>query len=422
MDTIFAQATAPGKAGVAVIRISGPEAFRAGSELCGVLPTFRMLALRTIRNLNGTDLDEGLVVCFPEGASFTGEAVVELQVHGSIAVVQAILGALGSIQGVRPAEAGEFTRRALDNFRLDLAQVEGLADLIDAETELQRQQAQEILSGALSAKVETWRRQMLEASALLEVTLDFPDEDVPEDVGCELRDRLRALARELRGELAKGSAAERIRDGFEVAIMGAPNVGKSTLLNAIARRQVALTSEIAGTTRDVLEVRVDLAGLPVTFLDTAGLRSTVDPLETAGIELARSRAAGADVRVWLSDEMDDAPRDCDYVIRCKDDSGRYRGVSGLTGAGIETFLADLEARLRERIPRSRLLVRARHRDAIQRAVGHLDDAMSAYTADIGTEVVALELQHSSKALAEIIGGIDVEDLLDDIFQSFCIGK
>lgn len=422
MDTIFAQATAPGKAGISVIRVSGPDALKGCAGLCGSLPDARRASLRKIRRSDGTEIDEGLVLVFPDGGSFTGEPVVELHVHGSLAVVQAILGELSEIQNFRPAAAGEFTRRALDNRRLDLTQVEGLADLIEAETELQRRQAQAVLTGALSRKVDGWRQLIIEATSLVEVTLDFSDEDVPDDLFDGVRTRIGKLVDELEGEVASSAAVERIRDGFEVAIMGPPNAGKSTLLNAIARRSVALTSEIAGTTRDVLEVRVDLKGLPVTFLDTAGLRETSDPLECAGIEAAVSRAESADLRIWLETDDSAPPPTCDIVVRGKDDSDVASGVSGLTGIGVARLLERVDDVLRQRVPQNRFAMRERHRRAMSDAIVQLERGLSGMQGGIGVELISEDLRGASIALLEIVGGVDVEDLLDNIFSSFCIGK
>ncbi|MFT6075012.1 MAG: tRNA modification GTPase, partial [Yoonia sp.] len=248
---------------------------------------------------SGELLDEALILCFDAGKSFTGEEVVELQLHGSPAVVSAVMRVLGSNSELRQAEAGEFTRRALENGRLDLAEVEGLADLIDAETESQRKQAVRVFSGALGALADGWRTKLIRAAALLEATIDFADEEVPFDVTPEVRELLDSVASEMQREADGVRAAERVRDGFEVAIIGAPNVGKSTLLNMLAGRDVAITSEIAGTTRDVIEVRMDLNGLPVTLLDTAGLRETDDIVEGLGVARAQERAERADLRIHL---------------------------------------------------------------------------------------------------------------------------
>jgi tRNA modification GTPase len=297
-DTIFAEATAPGRAGIAVIR-SGPGAFVAGRVLGA-----RRAVLRRLRDPGSGDLiDEAVLLAFPGPGSFTGEDVLEIQCHGSRAVVRTVLDRLGAVPGLRLAEPGEFTRRALENGRLDLAQVEGLADLVAAETEAQRRQAVAVMGGALSRLAEGWREGIVEALARVEAAIDFADEDIPETVYAEADARLAPVARELAEQVRGAPAAERLREGFEVALVGAPNAGKSTLLNAIAGRSVAITSEHPGTTRDVIELRVDLRGLPVTFLDLAGIRETAHPVEAEGVARARARAAGADLRLVLDDGL-----------------------------------------------------------------------------------------------------------------------
>ena len=338
MDTIFALATARGKAGIAVIRISGPDAHEASRVLAGDVPPLRLAARRRLKGRDGAHIDEAIVLVFPDGASFTGEPVVEFQVHGSKATIDALLGELGALAGFRSAEPGEFTRRALESGRLDLTQVEGLAALIDSETEAQRRQALRTLDGALGKKVEDWRRQLIEAAALMEATLDFADEDVPVDVTPEVHEIINALEYDLRKEIAGSEIAERLRDGFEVAIVGPPNAGKSTLLNRLARREAAITSDVAGTTRDVIEVRMDLNGLPVTILDTAGLRATDDTVERIGVERTRRRAELADLRVFLSCEtfiVDDLYRAGDVLVAGKADLRQEfdRAVSGIDGSG-----------------------------------------------------------------------------------------
>ena len=279
MDTIFALSSARGKAGVAVIRVSGSEAASAAVQLAGHLPPPRQAALRKLRAPDGRHLDTALILYFPGGASYTGEDTVELHVHGGIATVQAILAALGSLDGLRGAQAGEFTLQALLNGRLNLSETEGLGDLIQAETEAQRRQALRLFTGALSRRVEAWRSDLIKCSATVEASLDFSDEELPEGLLGRARREIEAMARTLEKEVRGVKAAERIREGFEVAIVGAPNTGKSTLLNYLAGRDAAITSETAGTTRDVIEVRMDLAGLPVTVLDLAGIRESTDPVE-----------------------------------------------------------------------------------------------------------------------------------------------
>ncbi len=289
MDTIYALASARGKAGVAVVRLSGPLAREAVARLAGSVPPDRELRLRRL-TVAGDVLDEALVAVFPEGGSFTGETVAEFHVHGGPAIVASLVAAMSAMPGLRPAEAGEFTRRAFLNGRLDLSQVEGLADLIDAETAAQRRQAMRVLSGSVAVRVAEWRATLLRALALVEVTIDFADEDVPVDVWPEVGTLIETLTAALRAEAAGTAVAERLRDGFEVAVLGAPNAGKSTLVNYLAGREVAITSPVPGTTRDVIEVRLDLGGLPVTFLDTAGLRESGDAVERIGVERARARA------------------------------------------------------------------------------------------------------------------------------------
>lgn len=419
MDTIFALATAPGKSGVAIVRVSGPQAVDVCSHLCSV-PKRR--GLRTLM-LNGDVLDQALVLTFDEGASFTGERVVELHLHGSTAVVEAVLSALSETDA-RMAEPGEFTRRALENDRLDLAQVEGLADLIEAETEAQRRQALSLMRGALSEKVETWRSQLIRAAALIEATIDFADEDVPVDVSPEVNELLSAVGTALNAELEGSLVAERIRDGFEVAIVGPPNIGKSTLLNHLAGRDAAITSEIAGTTRDVIEVRMNLGGLPVTLLDTAGLRETDDAIEAIGVKRARERASMADLRIFLLADEGDQPdmdvREGDLVLLGKMDSGG--GVSGRTGAGVADMVRHVTEVLSQRALGAQSAVRARHRVAIRDALGYITAARALLDSEGEAELVALEVRSALSALDALIGRVGVEDLLDEIFASFCLGK
>lgn len=427
MDTIFALASARGKAGVAVFRLSGPLAHAAVVELSGPLPEVRRAALRRLV-WQGEVLDEALVLVFAEGASFTGEAAAELQVHGSIAVLQAVVRALSGMAGLRQAEPGEFTRRALENGRLDLAQVEGLADLIEAETEAQRRQAQRVLSGAIGKRAEGWRQKLIRAAALNEAMIDFADEDVPVDVTPEVVALLGGLIGDLQREIDGSFVAERLRDGFEIAIIGSPNSGKSTLLNALAGREAAITSDMPGTTRDVIEVRMDLGGLPVTFLDTAGLRETGDRVERIGIERALSRAQGADLRVFLLQEPEEAlllaPGAEDLVLLGKADlRAGVEGVSGLTGQGLDVLIGRVVAVLDRRVASTGVLTRARHRVAMARAIEAMESARGEISRPGGrSELVAADLWVAMRALDVLVGRLDVENLLDEIFASFCIGK
>lgn len=427
MDTIYALATARGRSGLAVVRISGPGAVAAGLALCGSLPAPRVAGLRRLM-WGGELLDEALVLSFAEGASFTGEAVVELHCHGGPAVVGAVLRALSEQPGLRLAEPGEFTRRALENGVLDLAQVEGLADLIDAETEAQRRQAVRVLSGSVGQKVDGWRRDLIRAGALLEATIDFADEDVPVDVSPEVLSLIDGLMADLGREAAGVTAAERIRDGFEVAIIGAPNAGKSTLLNQLAGREAAITSEIAGTTRDVIEVRMEIAGLPVTFLDTAGLRDTEDRLERAGIERALARAEAADLRLFLTDgsALPLDPVGDDLVVLGKADTkSGWSGlaVSGKTGLGVPELMARIGEILGQRVGSAGALVRERHRVAVTTAIAALAESRAEVVRDDSrVELAAEHLRQAVRALDALVGRVDVDDLLGEIFASFCIGK
>lgn len=427
METIFALSTAQGKAGVAVIRLSGPDVPAAADVLCGGLPFPRRASLRVLRDRGGERIDEALVLYFPEHASFTGEAVLELQTHGSAAVIAALFRELGDIPGLRIAEPGEFSRRALGNGRIDLTQVEALADLLDAETEAQRRQAVRVLSGRLGALCSEWRQSLVRAAALLEVTIDFADEDVPVDVIPVVRALLEGVMAELRVQIGGARAAERVRAGFEVAILGAPNVGKSTLLNRLAGRDAAITSEHAGTTRDVIEVRMDLDGLPVTVLDTAGLRETSDAVEAIGIARARARAEAADLRVFLvegDERFDDLQQPGDLIYRAKADlTGGADGISGLTGAGIDDLIASITAILRERAETVGMAIRARHAASMRKGLEALEEAVAFLDAgDAATDLAAENLHAAIRSLDSLVGRIDVEVVLGEIFASFCLGK
>ena len=420
-DTIFALASAPGKAGVSIFRISGSGAQDIAIKLCGNLPICR--GLRVLR-YNETVLDKVLVLSFKQGASFTGEDVIEFHCHGSPAVVATISDSLSAV-GARLADPGEFTRRALQNERLDLCQVEGLSDLIEAETEVQRRQAYALMDGGLTDKVDRWRANLVRATALVEVTIDFVDEDVPVDVSVEVNTLISSVVRDLQSEIEGSFVAERVREGFEVAIIGPPNIGKSTLLNTLAGRQAAITSEIAGTTRDVIEVRMDLNGIPVTFLDTAGLRETKDKIEELGVVLARKRAELADLRVFLTLDgktigLGVDPGSDDLVLRGKADDGG--GISGKTGAGLDQMIKHITRVLGDRVSFAQSAVRQRHRLAMKDAINYIFQAKKLLASNGESELIAMELNTALHAMNSIIGRVGVEDLLDEIFASFCLGK
>ncbi len=431
MDTIYALASARGKAGVGVIRVSGPQAWEAVQALAGRLPKPRYAGLRRLR-LEGDALDEALVIVFEAGASFSGEESAELHIHGATATVSAVMKALGVQPGLRLAEAGEFTRRALENGRLDLSQVEGLADLIEAETEAQRRQALRVLSGAIGACAEGWRRDLIRAAALLEATIDFSDEDIPIDVTPEVLTLIDRVLGDLRRESRSVVAAERIREGFEVAIVGRPNAGKSTLLNALSGREAAITSEVAGTTRDVIEVRMDLGGLPVTLLDTAGLRIAQDPVEEIGVDRAVNRARSADLRIFLLDETGSIPmidaEDGDIIAQSKSDLGGVASndilrFSGKTGEGLTDLISRITHELEARAAIAGIMTRERHRLAILSSISAIESARDELSSGPArTEIAAEHFRRAIRALDSLVGRVDVEDLLDDIFASFCIGK
>ncbi|WP_333695405.1 tRNA uridine-5-carboxymethylaminomethyl(34) synthesis GTPase MnmE [Phaeobacter italicus] len=428
MDTIFALASAQGKAGVSVIRLSGPQALPTASKISGGdLPTAGR-ALRVLSDQSGERIDEALVLTFAGPNSFTGEDTVEFQVHGSTSVVSAMLALLAEFDGVRLADPGEFTRRALENGKLDLSQVEALADLIDAETEAQRIQAQTVLAGGLGALAERWRVDLIRAASLIEVTIDFADEEVPVDVTDEVTALLAGVVSDLQPQITGVQIAERIRSGFEVAIVGAPNVGKSTLLNALAGREAAITSEYAGTTRDVIEVRMDLAGLPVTLLDTAGLRETDDHVEGIGIELAKKRAETADLRVFLAEDRNDIDlpiREQDIVLKPKADllSDVPGAISGKTGQGVDDLVREIGRILKDRAGKAGIATRARHRDAMKAASDRLISAQEILKR--GPEfydIAAEDMRSAIRSLEMLVGRVGVENLLDEIFSSFCLGK
>lgn len=428
MDTIYALATARGKAGVAVVRVSGPAARSGILPFVGSFPEARKAGVRSFCD-GGQRLDEALVLWFPEGQSFTGEEVVELHLHGSPAIVQAVLSRLGHVTGFRMAEAGEFTRRALENGRLDLAQVEGLSDLIAAETEAQRRQAMRLFSGELGQRAEAWRARILRAAALLEAVLDFADEDVPVDVRPEVIALVEDVIADLEREKAGFPVAERIRDGFEVAIVGAPNAGKSTLLNRLAGREAALTSEHAGTTRDVIEIRMDLASLPVTLLDTAGLRDAQDPVEAMGIARARERALAADLRVYLvspgETPLGIVAGPDDLVVQGKADLGAVSSglaISGKTGEGVDVLICKIGEVLARRAASAATITRVRHRNTVELAIAALRQALAVISIEGNEELAADSLRRAIDGMDDLVGRIGVEDLLGEIFSSFCIGK
>jgi tRNA modification GTPase len=428
-DTIFALSSGPLPSGVAVLRISGSGCRSAGEALAGVLPRPREASLRSIRACDtGEVIDRGLVLWFPGPASFTGEDMLELHLHGSRAILAEVIRNLSKMPGLRAAEAGEFTRRAFLNDKMDLTEAEGLADLIEAQTEAQRRQALRQAGGALHRAAEAWRSELLDLMALIAATLDFADEgDVDAFPAAEVLGRIDTLSRSLGSALASARSGEIIRDGATVVIAGPPNAGKSSLLNALARRDVALVSPHAGTTRDVIEVTLDLQGLPVVFVDTAGLRETDDPVERMGIERTRARAEHADVILWLSENETPPPRDMDHSIRVRTKSDLFGEssvdalpVSAQVGLGLEDLLSTIHAKLEALVTGAELplVTRERQRYALEKAEGFLEGA----TLGMPPELVAEHLRGACTALDVLVGRIDVEDVLGVIFGRFCIGK
>jgi tRNA modification GTPase len=444
-STIFALSSGRPPAAIAVVRVSGSKARAVLEKLTGRLPEPRKAKLVRVRDpATGDVLDEALVLWFPAPQSETGEDVAELQLHGGPAVIAGVLDALGKIEGCRIAEAGEFTRRAFENGKLDLTAVEGLADLIAAETPAQRRQAFRQLKGLIGDRAEGWRKRLVEALALVEARIDFSDEaDVPEDLIKPALHAAQQLRDEIASVLADGRRGERLRDGLVVAIAGPPNAGKSTLLNRLARREAAIVSPYAGTTRDVIEVHLDLDGYPVTLLDTAGIRDGIDPVEQEGVRRARARAAEADLVLWLVDAAGDKnDRDGSisvggtnrWVIGNKADLvpeelGGTKSeaqfnylISAQAGEGMDRLLADLSAYAREYFAgaESGIVTRLRHRDALKRTVVSLDRALN--EAGAHEELIAEELRAAATTLGRLTGRVDVEDILDVIFRDFCIGK
>lgn len=443
-DTIFAPATAAGRAAVAVIRVSGPDAARAVQTLAGVLPTPRQATVRRLRAADGQEIDQALVLFFRDPASYTGEDSAEFHVHGGPAVVGALMEALAGL-GLRLAEPGEFTRRAFENGKLDLAQAEAVADLIDAETEAQRRQALEQLGGRLSEVQARWSDMLTEALAMFEAAVDFPDEEVPADVARRADPVLRALLAEIEAAIADADRGTRVREGYRIALVGSPNAGKSTLLNALVEREAAIVTPHAGTTRDVIEVPLVLAGYKVLMADTAGLRDTEEEIEAEGVRRARAWAEGADLRLWLVDgsssELPGLPDEVgegDICLITKRDLPT--GPAGAWAAEVARRMdipsAEITAKgpsdvawirqlLSERVTEALggseppAATRLRHKELLTEAADRLRDALRQ---DEQLELAAEDVRLAARALDRITGRIDPEAVLGRIFSTFCIGK
>jgi tRNA modification GTPase len=436
VDTIFALASGAGRAAVAIIRLSGPAVRDVLLTFAGAVSEPRVARLATLRDPESREiLDRGLALFFPAPHSATGEDYAEFHIHGGRAVVDGVMAALSKRPGLRSAEPGEFARRGFANGKLDLSQAEALADLVDAQTQAQRRQALRIAGGELRRRVEGWRANLIDAMALTEAELDFSDEA---DVDAFDHDRLHALLApalgEMRAALEHAPASERMREGFLVMILGKPNAGKSTLLNNLARRDLAIVAPTPGTTRDMIEAHLDLGGLPVTFVDTAGLREATEAVERIGVDRVLERAGSADLILWLSARGEAPPENVAVKmvgsgeilqIATKIDlvpsPPGWIGISAVSGAGLEALLGEVMERAKSRLGdgASAVLIRERHRKAVQETIFALEAALSA---EKDLEFIAEDLRSATHALGRIIGAVDIEDVLDAVFARFCIGK
>jgi tRNA modification GTPase len=448
-QTIFAVSSGRLPSAIAIVRVSGPEAGAVLTALAGKLPAPRMATRALLRDANQQPIDDAVILWFPGPASATGEDIAEFHVHGGRAVLAALFTALSAFAELRAAEPGEFTRRAFENGKLDLTGAEGLDDLIHADTERQRRQALRQLRGLLGERARNWRDQIIEASALIEASIDFSDEgDVPTELIAPAVARIKTLLGEIEEVLAAQGRSERLRDGLVVAIAGPPNVGKSTLMNTLARREVAIVSPHAGTTRDVIEVQLDLSGYPVTVIDTAGIRETDDPVEQEGVRRARTRAAGADLVLWIGDaqhderaQQVDAPvwrvrnkidldaaaadrtnrkKPADYLGQGR--GGTDFGISASRGDGIAELIAAVVGFAEKYfgVDDGALIGRERQRKLLQQTAASLQRSIAAVRE--GEELAAEDLRMAAYSLGRLLGRVDVEDILDVIFREFCIGK
>lgn len=433
-DTIFAPATAAGKAGVAIVRVSGPNA-SAVFEKTGIRKDIepRKAVFAKLKKADGAPIDDAVVLYFKAPNSFTGEDVVELQTHGGRAVLSAVLSELSLIDGFRPADRGEFTRRAVENGKMDLTAAEGLADLVDAETEQQRKQALRQMNGDLGRLYDGWREELVRLLAWSEAYIDFPEEEIPADVSEKITSKIKELKAAVDDHLKNGRRGERLRDGFQIAIVGAPNAGKSSLMNRLADRDVAIVSSTAGTTRDVIEVRMDVNGYPVVVADTAGLRQTDEEIEAEGVRRAKKRAEEADLILAVYDasapaeDVETRAFQGDNVLKVmnkkdkvSDCSGEGIWISAKTGEGTDALLDRIAVFVENALSMREepSLTRVRHRQSLEECRDFLERSLTAPEIELAAE----DLRLAMRALGKITGSVRVEELLDIIFKDFCIGK
>ncbi|WP_438273689.1 tRNA uridine-5-carboxymethylaminomethyl(34) synthesis GTPase MnmE [Nitrobacter sp.] len=453
-QTIFALSSGRPPSAIAVVRVSGALAGTALAKIAGMIPPARLAKRVMLRDQIGEVIDDAVVLWFAGPASATGEDVAEFHVHGGRAVLNTLFAALASMDNVRAAEPGEFTRRAFENGKIDLTEAEGLDDLIHADTDRQRRQALRQLQGLLGDRAREWRRQLIEASALIEAGIDFAEEgDVPEDLVTPAMEKIARLRHEIEKTLAASAQSERLRDGLTVAIAGPPNAGKSTLLNRLARREAAIVSPYAGTTRDIIEVHLDLDGYPITLIDTAGIRDTDDPVEREGVRRAQERAASADLVLWLADDDGEGarlPRPFGeggvpvWRVRNKVDlSGletdgakpghleatcgqgaptKHFRISAALGDGVEELVAALTKFAGEWFGSGEMaaVTRLRHRNILREAAASL--AKTERLVGQGDELVAEQLRISVELMGRLLGRVDIDNILDSLFKDFCIGK
>ena len=439
-ETIYALASGRGRAGVAVIRLSGSRAFDVIDRLTDKdLPAIRMAAVRDVFSLDRSfRIDQALILLFEGPESFTGEDVAEIHLHGGPALITALFDQFTKVDGLRPAEPGEFTRRAFEHGKMDLTEAEGLGDLVNAETRAQHQQALRQMRGELGEIYNGWRTELISSLAHLEADIDFPDEDLPDGVAGAIRPKIQALAANISSHLADGHRGEKIREGLDVVILGAPNVGKSSLLNKLARRDAAIVSDQAGTTRDIVEVHLDLAGYPVTIADTAGLREASDQVEQEGVRRARQRAERADIRIFMTLPDDPPLKETEFGDLVEEGSfhlinkidleeagftteqDHQFGLSVKTEEGLIAFLNKLEEDVVSRLDVSGApsLTRQRHRQALEDCL----QALNRFEKAPDPELAAEDIRLAARALGRITGRVDVEDVLDVVFGDFCIGK